>query len=156
MRINDWFLGLLLAALGVATLVAAQAFPTIPRQEYGAGTFPAIIGSLMTALGSLLVLSGCRQHMPFFSWHSKVSLSRSFACFAAVIAFVLAYLLLTPLLGFPIVAPVLLALMIGWLSGGRWVMAVSVATVMSAMVWLAFAELLHVPLSLGVLEEVIY
>ncbi|MGM0858326.1 MAG: tripartite tricarboxylate transporter TctB family protein [Pseudomonadota bacterium] len=156
MRINDLLMGLVMALLGAITIWASKDFAPLPHQPYGAGTFPTIIGAFLVGLGLLLTLRGCQQRGALFVWQGSVTLARTVTCLIAVIAAVAGYVLLTPLLGFPLVAPLMLTLLIGWLSGGRWGMAVIVALVASAVVWGVFALLLHVPLDLGILEEVIY
>lgn len=40
MRINDLVLGLVMALLGAITVLASRDFYTLPRQDFGAGTFP--------------------------------------------------------------------------------------------------------------------
>lgn len=156
MRVNDLLLGVVMALLGAITIWASRDFPALPRQHYGAGTFPTLIGSLLIALGALMALRGWRRGGAMITWQGELSVRRVSACIAAIIAAVAGYVVLTPVLGFPIVSLAMLTLMIGWLTAGRWVVAVSVATVATALVWLAFAELLHVPLALGVLEKVVY
>lgn len=156
MRLNDLLMGLVMALLGAITIWASKDFPPIARQPYGAGTFPTFIGAFLVGLGLLLSLRGWQQRGALFLWQGQVTLPRTLICLLAVIAAVSGYVLLTPLLGFPLVAPLMLTLLIGWLSGGRWGMAVIVAIVASMVVWSVFALLLQVPLDLGILEEVIY
>lgn len=156
MRIHPMLLGGLMAMVGIITVWASKDFPSMPRQEYGAGTFPTIIGISLVILSGLLGLRGLRQHEPLFHWDGAVSLSRVWVGVGVVTAAVTAYVLLTPLLGFLITVPVIFTLMIGWLSRGRWRMAVIVAFSATFLVWLAFANLLQVPLELGVLERVVY
>ncbi|EPC00605.1 hypothetical protein L861_06605 [Litchfieldella anticariensis FP35 = DSM 16096] len=156
MRVNDLLLGLLMALLGVVTVWASRDFPTLPRQAFGAGTFPTLIGALLVVLGLLLAVRGWQQRGAWFTWHGQVALSRVWLCLLAVVAAVAGYVWLTPVLGFPIVSIVMLTLLIGWLSAGRWWLATGVAAAATLLVWLAFAQLLHVPLALGILEEVIY
>lgn len=156
MRVNDLLLGLLMALLGAITIWASRDFPSLPRQQYGAGTFPALIGGLLIILGGLMTLRGWQHRDALFAWHGDIAPKRVLLCIAAVIAAVIGYIELTPVLGFPIVSLVLMTLMIGWLTAGRWGLASVVAAVATTLVWLAFAELLHVPLALGVLEKVVY
>lgn len=156
MRVNDLLLGVMMALLGAITIWASRDFPALPRQDYGAGTFPTLIGSLLIALGVFMALRGWHQGGALLAWRGELSARRVMACVTAVIVAVAGYVLLTPVLGFPIVSLTLLTLMIGWLTAGRWVVAITVATAATALVWLTFAELLHVPLALGVLEKVIY
>lgn len=156
MRINDLILGLLMALLGAITVWASRDFPSLPRQDYGAGTFPTLIGALLIALGGVLSLRGWQRRGAMFAWQGDVALKHAMICVAAVVGAVVGYVLLTPILGFPIVSLVMLTALIGWLTGGRWWLALIVAFVATLLIWLTFAELLLVPLSLGILEEVIY
>lgn len=157
MRANDVLLGLLMLLIGAITVWASRDFPVPPRQGgFGAGTFPTIIGWLLVVLGGLLALRGWPRRAAWFAWQGSASLSRVWLCLAVVVVAVAAYVLLTPVLGFPIVASVMLTLLIGWLTAGRWLLAVIVALVATLLIWLAFAELLRVPLGLGILERVVY
>lgn len=156
MRINDLLMGLIMALFGAITLWASKDFAPLARQPYGAGTFPTLIGAFLIGLGLLLALRGWQQRGALFIWQGQVSLSRTVLCLFAVVAAVTGYVLLTPLLGFPLVAPLLLTVLIGWLSGGRWGLAFTVAIVASAVVWSVFALLLRVPLELGILEGIFY
>ncbi|SDL26315.1 Tripartite tricarboxylate transporter TctB family protein [Modicisalibacter muralis] len=156
MRINDLLLGVVMALLGAITIWASRDFPSLPRQPYGAGTFPTLIGALLVVFGGIMALRGWRRRGALFAWQGEVGPKRVLFCIAMVIAAVVAYIELTPILGFPVVSLVLLTLMIDWLTSHRWVLATSVAVIATALVWLAFAKLLHVPLALGVLEKVVY
>lgn len=156
MRINPLLLGGLMALTGAITSWTSRNFPTMPGQDYGAGTFPMLIGMMLAVLGTLLALRGVRQREPMFAWHGAAPVARVWLCLGAVCASVAIYALLTPILGFPVVVPVIIALLIAWLSQGRWVLALLTALIATLLVWLIFSELLHVPLPLGVLEEVVY
>lgn len=156
MRVNDLVMGVVMALIGAITVWGSRDFPAMPRQEFGAGTFPTLIGGLLMLLGALLALRAWRRGDLGFTWQGEASASRVFLCLAAVVAAVVGYLLLAPLLGFPVVAWLVTTLMIGWLSDGRWGLAVLVGGVATLLIWLAFVELLRVPLPLGVLERVVY
>lgn len=156
MRINDILLGLVMALLGAITIWASRDFPSLPRQQYGAGTFPTLIGGMLIIVGALMMLRGLRYRKALFTWQSDMTPARVLLCTLAIIAAVIGYIVLTPVLGFSIVSLVMLTLMIGWLTSGRWVLAGVVSSAATAMIWIAFSELLHVPLALGVLEKVVY
>ena len=155
MRLNDAVIGIVLAALAAAVLVHASTFPTLPNQPYGPATFPTILAIALGACAVVLVVRGVRDRAPIVSVAAWLAGPSALARFASVPAFVVLYILATPTLGFPIVAPVLLFAMT-WLLDGRPVRALVVAAVASAAIWYAFAELLRVPLPLGVLRDVIY
>lgn len=156
MRVNDLLLGLLMALIGAITVWASRDFPVPPRQAYGAGTFPTIIGWLLIVLGGLLTLRGWQKRSAWFTWQGNVAISRVWLSLGAIVAAVVGYILLTPILGFPVVSSVMLTLLIGWLTGGRWWLAVTVGLIATLLVWLVLAELLRVPLGLGILERVVY
>lgn len=61
MRLNDTALGLLVAALGAALLLAALQLPGVRGQAFGAGFFPAIIGRLVVLTGLGLAAGGMRR-----------------------------------------------------------------------------------------------
>lgn len=156
MRANDLLLGLLMILIGAITIWASRDFPVPARQAYGAGTFPTIIGWMLVVLGALLALRGWKQRTAWFAWQGSISISRVWLSLAVVVVAVVGYVLLTPVLGFPIVSAVMLTLLIGWLTAGRWLLAVVVGLAATLVVWLVFAELLRVPLGLGILEQVVY
>lgn len=156
MRINDWLLGLIMALLGAITFWASKDFPTLPRQAYGAGTFPMLVGTLLVVLGGALALRGWRQGGAIVRWQNALPAQRILLTTLAVIIAVVGYITLSPTLGFPTLSLAILTLMIGWLTGGRWWLALSVGAGATLMIWLIFAELLMVPLPLGVIEGVIY
>jgi len=156
MRINDFLLGLVMALLGAVTIWGSRNFPSMPRQDYGAGTFPSLIGAGLVLLGLLLAIRGWPQRRQWLVWQASVAMPRTLLCLVVVIVSMMAYVLLVPVLGFPMVSVVLLTLLIGWLSGGRWWLAGIVAGTATMVIWLAFAELLRVPLGLGILHGVIY
>ena len=156
MRINDLLLGLVIALLGAITIWASHDFSSLPRQQYGAGTFPTLIGSMLIITGGLMVLRAKRYRSALFTWKSNIVPTRVLLCAVVIIVAVVGYIILTPILGFPIVSLVMLTLLIGWLTSGRWLLAGIVSIAATALIWLAFAELLHVPLALGVLEKVVY
>ena len=64
---------------------------------------------------------------------------------AAVPVFVIAYVTLSGPLGFPVVAPALLAGLV-WLATRRALLSILTGLATSAAIWMLFAELLRVPL----------
>ncbi|MGO2579573.1 MAG: tripartite tricarboxylate transporter TctB family protein [Halomonas sp.] len=156
MRIHDFILGLLTVLLGTITVWLSKDFPSLPRQDYGAGTFPTLVAVLLIAMGLILCLRGWIQKGPLIVWQDAIPIGHVLFCIMAVVAAVAGYILLTPTLGFPIVSLIMLTVLIGVFTKGRWWLAISVAAVATLIIWLTFAELLLVPLSLGILEEVIY
>ena len=156
MRTSDAVSGAMAAALGAALIVASADLSPLPRQVYGAGTFPKVVGGLLLLMGGLMVIKGLRQRQSWCRWTSKVAARPFLLTLAAVVASVVAYVWLTPVLGFPIVAFVLLSLLFRAYHRRGWARAMLTAVLATAVIWLLFAQLLHVPLEPGLLEQVLY
>ncbi|WP_192035648.1 tripartite tricarboxylate transporter TctB family protein [Halomonas sp. YLGW01] len=156
MRTSDAVSGAMAAALGAALIVAAADLSPLPRQVYGAGTFPKVVGGLLLLMGSLLVIKGIRQRQPWCRWTGKVALRPFLKGLTAVVASAVAYILLVPVLGFPLVAFGILWLLfqVYYRRGG--VRSALIAALATAAIWGLFAQLLHVPLEPGLLEQVLY
>ena len=159
MRLHDTILGGAFMALAAAVLVAARSFPTLPGQPYGPGTFPTLVGVVMLGAGALLAVAGLRRGFgagrPLFVPPAELDRPGAALRMAAVPVFVIAYVILSGPLGFPLVAPPLLAGLV-WLATRRALLSIVTGLATSAAIWMLFAELLRVPLPLGVLTEVIY
>jgi putative tricarboxylic transport membrane protein len=153
-KINDAVFGAILVLLGVAVLVAVQAFPRIPGQNVGPGLFPGLIAAGMLACGALLVVSGVR-HRDDAPWVASMPWMRSrphLLAFVATVAVVILYIALANAVGFLILAPVLMfVLLIAY--GVRPRAAAVASIVVSLAIWYAFYKLLRVPLPWGVLER---
>jgi len=156
MRTNDAVSGAIAAALGAALIVASADLSPLPRQVYGAGTFPTVAGVLLLLVGGLLVIKGLRDRQPWIRWAANVPLPAFLKALGAVVASVTAYILLTPVLGFPVVALVILSFLIQVYYRRGWVMSVAIAAISTAAIWGLFAQVLHVPLEPGLLEWVLY
>lgn len=156
MRVNDAVSGALLAVLGLGALYQVQGYPSLPRQPYGPATFPTIIAVMLLCAAATLIVRGLRARGgPWIAWRGTMPLPQAALPMAYVPAGIAAYVWLTPVLGFPIVAPVLIFAPVAYLNR-RPVVAVAVAAVASAIIWFAFSRMLMVPLPLGILESVVY
>ncbi len=157
MRINDAVFGALLLLLGVVILVHVQAFPKIPGQQVGPALFPGLVAFGLAVCGVLLMVSGYRKRAtePWYETAEWMRSGRHFVSFAAIVGGVMAYVLLANVVGFLIVAPVLLWI---WFTvlGVRSGTAIVVATVGTVVIWYAFYKLLRVPLPWGVLTGVAF
>lgn len=156
MRTSDAVSGAMAAALGAALIVASADLSPLPRQDYGAGTFPKVVGGLLLLIGGLLVIKGLRQRQAWARWSSKVAGRPFLLALAAVIASVVIYVVLTPVVGFPIVAVTLLTLLFRAYHRRGWGRALLISVVATTVIWMLFAQLLHVPLEPGLLEQVLY
>ena len=113
-------------------------------------------GVLLLLVGGLLVVKGLRDRQPWIRWTAKVPLRAFLKALGAVVASVTAYILLTPVLGFPVVALVILSLLFQVYYRRGWVLSVSIAGISTAAIWGLFAQMLYVPLEPGLLEWVLY
>ena len=154
MKINDAIIGAVLALLGVAVLVHVQSFPTIPGQQYGPALFPGTIALGFVISGTLLVVAGIR-HRGGAPWVSGDAWMRSMPhvrALLAIIAGLVAYIFLADVVGFLIVAPILLFI---WfiVLGVRVTTALIASIVTTLVIWYAFYKLLRVPLPWGILTK---
>lgn len=156
MRSNDKITGLVTVIFGVLVITNSRGLADLPQQEYGAGTFPLVIGGLLIAFGGLLVVRGLRSNAPWMVWANDVPIRRFYLTLMAIVAAIVAYILLTPVLGFPVVAAVLLSLLLYCFYRQNWKVSIITAVVSAAVIWGVFGRLLQVPLELGILEKVIY
>lgn len=158
MRVNDAITGAVLIAFAIAIIGYARTFPSMPGQDYGPALFPTLIGIGFIVSGLILVAGGLsrRRTEPWFEGGEWFASPPHLARFAAVIGGLIAYILLSDLLGF---IPTALALLTGWLvvfRGGHWVSSLVIALVVTLVVDYAFTEFLLVPLPLGLLQPILY
>lgn len=147
MRVTDLTLGLLTLLGGIAIYISALGFKAIPGQAYGAGTMPRAI-ALVTALTGIFlivkaVMAGERAPgLRLAEWTGNGSaLLRA----ASVLALILAYILISPVLGFlPTAFAVMVLAML--VLGVRMVIALPVALVAALAIQQSFGKLLLVPL----------
>ena len=153
MKINDAVFGLLLMLLGGAVLVAIQGYPKIPGQPVGPALFPGIIAAGLCICGVLLVARGVRARAgePWLAWDDWVRSPRHVAALAVLLGGIVFYILAADLLGFLLVAPVILLALFLVLRVRPW-QAFTIAIVATFVVHFAFYKLLRVPLPWGVLK----
>jgi putative tricarboxylic transport membrane protein len=157
MKLNDALLGGFFFALALAIGASALTMPRMSGTAIGAGTFPLIVAVMMAAGGLSLLVSGLRRWGagPVAALPDWLSERPGQTRAAAAIAFVIIYALLGKSLGFPLLVPPLMILLL-WLTTRRPLAAVVLGLAISAAVWMLFASVLKVPLPLGLLERVIY
>jgi len=144
MRFNDAILGAAFLALALFIITSASGFHTPPGQKFGPGFFPIIVASVMAAAALGLVAKGLlarrgQRWMELDGWFSKPRLVLQGA---AVFGFLVAYGLLSEVLGFLVLAPLLL-----W---GRPLVALAIAAASSFAIHQFFVQVLLVPLPWGI------
>jgi putative tricarboxylic transport membrane protein len=154
MKINDAIFGVIFAVLGAVVLVHVQGFPTIPGQQYGPGLFPGTIAAGFLVCGVLLIVSGIRGRAgePWIGAGPWMRSAHHVRAAVLIIAGVAAYIALSDLVGFLILAPILLFVWFLAL-GVRWTTAILAAVITTFVIWYAFYKLLRVPLPWGVLTK---
>jgi putative tricarboxylic transport membrane protein len=155
MRFNDAVIGAVLLALALAMMAYTRGFPPMPGQNYGPALFPVLIGIGLSVCAVLLIGKGWRQRrqVPWLALDPWVREPRRIGGVALMLAGILAYILLSDVLGFLITATALLGILLVF-SGVRWQRAVPIAVLMSVFVHLSFYSLLRVPLPWGVLTPI--
>ncbi len=61
MTFDDTLIGIVLGVFSVIAFAAAQAFPPIPGQQFGASLFPSVIAAGLFICAVLLVIQGLRR-----------------------------------------------------------------------------------------------
>lgn len=150
MRVNDAITGAVLLAFAIAMFAYARTLPAIPGQEYGAAVFPMLIALGLAGCGVLLIASGRRHWQGAVTWNDWARTHHAWVRLAVVFALILAYILVSPALGF---VPTAIALLLVFLlvMGVRWWIAAAVAIAATILIQQTFVGLLRVPLPLGLL-----
>lgn len=154
MKINDAIIGAILAVLGAVVLFHVQSFPTIPGQQYGPGLFPGTLALGFLVCGVLLIVSGVRARAegPWVALERWVRSAHHVRAVIAIVGGLAAYIALADVVGFLIVAPLLL--FVWFMALGVKVRTAIVAAVVTTLViWFVFYKLLRVPLPWGVLTK---
>jgi putative tricarboxylic transport membrane protein len=145
-KVDRW-VGLGLAALALAVLWSARAFPDVPGQKLGAAFLPMIVGVGLLLCALALVARSLRRDA-YADSETRPEVEEHFGSAAVIVGAVLAYIFLSERIGFLVIAPlcllaVFLALRV------RWKTAVLCAIGGTLLVHLAFYKLLRVPLPWG-------
>ncbi len=151
---KDLSLGLIFLALGIAVIVASQAFPNVGGLSYGAGLFPTLIGSGMAIGGLLLSLGATRQMRRDASANGAASLLPRLG-FGWLLSFVpcvavVAYIYVSDTLG-ALLSMALIMFVLFCLRGVRLLLALIISAVSALVITYAFTNLLSVPLPQGML-----
>jgi putative tricarboxylic transport membrane protein len=145
-RVDRW-VGAGLAALALAVLWSARAFPDVPGQKLGAAFLPMIVGVGLLLCGIALVLRSLRRSA-YAEADAAPGVEEHFGSAVVIVGAVLAYIGLSERIGFLLIAPlcllaVFLALRVAWRRALLWAVGGTL------LVHLAFYKLLRVPLPWG-------
>ena len=158
MRVDDALLGGILLAFAAAVVAMAQGFPVLAGMDVGPGLFPTVVGTGLGLCGLVLIVQGLARRRAGRAgpWVEAAPWMRSWRLggnLAAVIAALVLYVLMSPVLGFHLTAVVLLLGLFLMLSV-RWPLAVGFAVAVPLLIHYVFYTLLRVPLPWGVLTPV--
>ncbi|MGN0909297.1 MAG: tripartite tricarboxylate transporter TctB family protein [Succinivibrio sp.] len=149
MRIHDFLLGLLIIAVSAAIYFTALSFPDQNDGKPGAWLFPCALSILFGICGLCLAIKGLLH----FREQKLVSLIPGLSGpgalrIAAVLAFVIFYILVSDSLGFLITMCIVIFAMMEMMRNKLWVSLLA-APLSTAAIYLIFAKLLQVPLPEG-------
>ncbi|GAW34782.1 tripartite tricarboxylate transporter TctB family protein [Roseovarius sp. A-2] len=147
MRVTDLTLGILTLLGGITIFLSAMNFQAIPGQAYGAGTMPRAVAAVTVLVGLFIIVQAILSEdrnlgFRLADWtRSGAALARA----ACVLALILGYILVSPILGFVSTAFVLMLAAMLTL-GTRLPVAVIVSALATVTIQQSFGKLLLVPL----------
>lgn len=158
MRFNDAVIGAVLLLLAATVLFLTRNYPQMPGQHYGPALFPNIIALGLGTCGLVLVFSGLRRlrEHPWLDFDEWTRAPGHLADVALVLLGLVAYILLSDLVGFLIIGTALLTLWMIRFRSGKVLSSLVVAIIACLVIDYAFRRILLVPLPLGPLAGVIW
>ena len=157
MRCNDAVFGLVLIGFALVAALFTRSFPEMPGQNYGPALFPQILCGGFAICGLVLIRAGIRHRRsrPLVELDPWARSARGLGSLALAVGGLVFYILVSEPLGFIPTAFVVVAALMMRLRG-RPVSSLAIAALVTVAVYEIFADLLLVPLPLGVLEPLIY
>ena len=158
MRVNDAVIGAVLVIFALAMIWHTRTFPEMPGQDYGPALFPVLIGIGFIITGAILIIGGIarRRTEPELGGTAWLRSPYHIASFLAIVGGLIVYILVSNWLGF---IPTAFLLLFGWLvllRRGKALSSLVIAAAVTLAVNYIFANLLLVPLPLGLLQEILY
>lgn len=154
MKVHDSLLGLIFVLIGAGVLYTVSGYPKMPGQDVGPAMFPGVMAVALMLFGGTLtvrarVLPGRHQLLALGDWAGS---PRHVLAGLSVILGCAAYALFSNLLGFVIIAPMLLFV---WhlAFGVKARTALVSALLTTGIVWAVFYKGLGVPLPWGLLKN---
>lgn len=154
MRFHDSVIGLGVAILGLVVLWLTRDFRNFQSHQlqYGPGFFPNIVAVALIGAGLVLAATSWRgSRAPVVEIHPWLRSPALLTNAALILLSVVAYILFAEALGFLIIAPVLLFVLI-WRLWGRPGYSALIALVTTAIMHQFFVGILLVPLPWGVIR----
>lgn len=101
MRFSDTVLGAVFLIMGISLAWYSYGLPSIPRQSYGAATFPLLISAGLVACSAKLLFSGIRHsRAPLIYLSDEIKSSRAVFGLIATVLLVIGYIFFSRKLGF--------------------------------------------------------
>jgi putative tricarboxylic transport membrane protein len=147
MKANTSLLGLLMLVAGAVVLFSSWSFSPLPNQSFGSDTMPRLVGIFGLAVGLALVMQAWKagERAPRLEVGDWAVDPRRLGTIATALMGVVAYILLSDILGFlPVAFLLLICLML--LRRTNPILAIVVALIGALAVQQAFGRLLLVPL----------
>lgn len=160
MKFNDFALGLVVAAFGVAVILHVRTFPDMAGMQYGPAFFPSLIGGAFVAIGAVLALSHLLARRqgdrgPLLVLPEWIGNPIAVARAAGVLLAVAAFAILTPYAGFLLTTIVITAALLA-LMGADWRVTLPLSIVLPFVLSYVFSTTLRVPLPRGPLERLFF
>lgn len=150
MRIHNVAMGPIIAFCGIGICLWSFTLPSPNHLQFGPATFPRLMGAGLAFSGLAVGVSGWlhRADGPIFRIPEWASQRGPTTRFVAILLAILIYRLVSPILGFFITALGLLFVLMT-INGIRPQRAAAASLILSTLINIVFASLLHVPLPWG-------
>lgn len=157
MKISDRLFGPVFILLGAVIALYGRSLPPMHGQDYGAGLFPMAIGGFLCLGGAVLAIEGWRKRRgePFFALTEWTRNRSDVVNLVIVFTCILVFGLFIRQIGFAVLTAVTSTVLLVRF-GRPWWQAVTVAVIAAAVLQYVFADLMRVPLPLGLLHGLIY
>jgi putative tricarboxylic transport membrane protein len=151
MKISDTVVGAGFVAAGALIFSGTIGYPALEAGHPGPSLFPRLLAGLMAVFGGFLSVQGLRARdvTDEVEW-LRLHRNSGFINAMVILAGVLAYIFLVERVGFLLMGA-LIIFFIMWRLQVRLLTAAVVAIAFNTLVYILFAKILRVPLSLGLL-----
>jgi putative tricarboxylic transport membrane protein len=155
MRKNDYIGGGIFAGLGISIWAYTWHFPVLMEaggRHPGPSLFPRVLASLFILFGLMVILNGWRAARSETPPREEgvTGLKLNYFNPVLVVILIVAFIFLTPKLGFLITGTAILAILMMKLQV-RSLKSLVISVVLSCFVYFMFAKILRVPLPIGLL-----
>jgi putative tricarboxylic transport membrane protein len=148
MRVSDTAIGVGAILFGIAVILYSRNFPSLENGYPGPSLFPIVLAVLFILAGVILGVQGLRRGERLFHFDASDLTASGMVKILLVIGLVVFYIFLSEPLGFHIVAPIILFVLMKCLNvSTRWGLVMSGG--ITVLIYGLFAKILMVPLPWG-------